>query len=123
MNLKNIDYDEIIPKTLEAMPEIRDAYEKEAAHWTEGKMGPYNLFDIIAMPRVISQLNGSGHDEELRRTFEFFEDLASHPNIEISNVIGVGVCEELCCHEAALQKAVKFMGRRTKAYCDIQLKD
>lgn len=123
MNLKTINYDEIIAKTLEAIPGIRDEFEKEAAHWTEEKMGPYNLFDIIVMPRVISQLNGNGHDDELRRTFNFFEELASHPNVEISNVIGVGVCEELCCHEAALQKAVKFMGARTKAYCDIQLKE
>lgn len=123
MGLNSIGYDEIIPKTLQAMPEMRDAYEKEAAHWTEVKMGPYNLFDIIVMPRVIDQLNGDGHDDELRQAFNFFEELASHPNVEIRNVIGVGVCEELCCHEAALQKAVKFMGTRTKAYCDIQLKD
>lgn len=122
MTTPNIS-DEIISKTLEALPEIRDAYEKEAAHWTEEKMGPYNLFDIILMPRVISQLNGNGHDDELRRAFDFFEELASHPNIEVSNLIGVGVCEELCCHEAALQKAVKFMGTRTKASCDTQLKD
>lgn len=123
MNLKTINYDDIIPKILEAIPEIRDEYEKEAAHWTDEKMGPYNLFDIILMPRVIGLLNGTGHEEELRRVFNFFEELASHQNIEIRNVIGVGVCEELCCHEAALQKAVKFMGRRTKAHCDIQLKD
>lgn len=123
MNLKTINYDDIIPKILEAIPEIRDEYEKEAAHWTDEKMGPYNLFDIILMPRVIGLLNGTGHEEELRRVFNFFEELASHQNIEIRNVIGVGVCEELCCHEAALQKAVKFMGSRTKAHCDIQLKD
>lgn len=123
MNLKNINYDEIIPRTLEAMPEIKADYEREVAHWTEEKMGPYNLFDIIVMPRVINQLNGTGHDDELLRAFNFFEELASNPNNEISNVIGVGVCEELCCHEAALQKAVKFMGTRTKAYCDIQLKE
>lgn len=98
MGLNTINYDEIISKTLEAMPEIRAEYEQEAAYWTKGKMGPYNLFDIIVMPRVINQLNGNGHDDELRRAFNFFEALASHPNVAIRNVIGVGVCEELCCH-------------------------
>lgn len=123
MNLETINYDDIIPSALEAFPEIRDAYAREAAHWTDEKMGPYNLFDIILMPLVIEYLNGNGHDDELRRMFGYFEKLASHPNVEIRNVIGVGVCEELCCHEVALQKAVKFMGTRTKAQCDIQLMD
>lgn len=118
-----MDFDEIVPSALEMLPEIRSSFAKEAAHWTEEKMGPYNLFDIILMPRAIELLNGNGREDELRRMFDFFEMLASHPSVEIRNVIGVGVCEELCCHEAALQKAVKFMGPRTKAHCDMHLKD
>jgi hypothetical protein len=123
MNLNTINYDELINKALEVMPEIKADFEKEAPHWTDEKMGPYNLFDIILMPRVMSLLNGEGRDEELRRCFDFFEALANHPNKDIADVIGVGVCEELCSHEVELQRAVKFMGAKTKACCDTQLKD
>lgn len=123
MNLHAINYDEIIEKALEVLPEIKNEFKKESAHWTEEKMGPYNLFDIVLMPRVMTLLIEQGHEKELRRYFDFFEALATHPNEKINNVIGVGVCEELCSDEVALQRAVKFMGAKTKSYCDMQLKD
>lgn len=123
MNLNSINYRDVIPATLRVFPELKGAYEKEAARWTEEPFGPYNLFDIIVMPHVLGLLNAKGREDELRKAFEYFENLATHSDEEISNLIGVAVCEELCSHEAALQRAVKFMGPKTKSFCDSQLRD
>ena len=114
MNLQSLDYDGIIGKTLKIVPEIKEPFEKENTQWTEEKMGPYNLFDIVLMPWVIAILSEKGRDEDLLRVFGFFEALAGHPKQDIRDLIGVAVCETLVCDEAALQRSVKFMGPRLK---------
>src|SRR5579885_753423 len=118
MKPSTLNYDEIIDRALEAIPEIKSAYETESARWTVEKMGPYNLFDVVLMPRVRELLKSSGHDAELRRIFSFFEALMNQSDQRIRDLVGVGVCEDLCSDEAALQKACAFMGPATRRSCD-----
>lgn len=122
MTPTNFGYEQIIEKALAAVPEIRAAYKKEVSAWTTEKFGPYNLFDMILMPHVIDLLKSEGHQEELRRTFDFFETLMGHPTQDVRDVVAVAVCETLCSDESALQKACAFMGPETKKSCDAYLK-
>lgn len=122
MTTANFNYDGIITKALEAIPEIKGAYEKEVLRWTAEPFGPYNLFDIILMPHIIALLRSKGHEEELGRAFGFFEALMEHSDRAVRDVVGVAVCEDLCSDERALQKACRFMGPKTKQSCDAYLK-
>ncbi|MFA6316574.1 MAG: hypothetical protein WC943_04090 [Elusimicrobiota bacterium] len=115
-------YHDIIDRALTALPEFRDSYEKEAKRWTEEPMGPYNVFDIILMPRVVELLKSHGDEDLLRRTFAFIETLLAHPKQEVRDVAAVGACEELCADELVLQKACRLMGPKTKECCDSYLK-
>lgn len=121
MSRNPASYREVIEKTLEMIPEIRVAYEQEVTRWTDERMGPYNLFDIVLMPHVKDLLEKGRHEKELRRIFRYFEELAGHPEKEISNLVAVAVCEDLCSDEAALQQAQRFLGPKTKHLCQALL--
>lgn len=123
MSAAKFSYDEIIPRALSAIPEIKAAYEAESAKWPPGeKFGPYNFFDIVLMPHIRQLLHSEGHCLELQRAFNFFETLISHSEQELRDVVAVGVCEDLASDELALQRACRFMGPKTKESCDAYLK-
>lgn len=117
MSLEEIAYENMNRKVLEALPELGEAYRSEAAKGHDVD-GPHVLFGML-FSKVLPALFASEdvNDALLKRIFSFLEVLANHPDVEIQNVIYLSVCEDLCCDEAVLQRAQKYMGKTTKRFC------
>ncbi len=118
MKPEDISYANMNRKLGEAVPELREAYDRQVARGYDGD-GPHVLYEEF-FAEVLPDLFGSEskHEALLRRLFSFLETLANHPEVEIQNVVYVSVCEDLCCDEVALQRAQKYMGKTTKKFCD-----
>ncbi len=121
MKNEDIHYEALSSVMVQTIPAVKAAYEKELAWWKEGKPGQHIIFNDILFPYVASLLKEGGQDQELRRIFEFLERLANHPDEHVPEVVHNSICEPLCCDEAALQKARKFMGPTMVKFCQMIL--
>lgn len=113
---------DFIPVFLCKFPQFEEAFKNEFDSWEE-RPGPYNFLDIIVMPALRMSLKQANNQTEIAAIFDFFEELLSHKNSDFHDLIGVAVCEDICGDEAALQRAVRYMGPKTKAQCDLIAKN
>lgn len=116
------DLKDFIPVFLEKFPQFQGIFKNEFDAWEE-RPGPYNLLDIVVLPSIRVSLKGEGNEASLTAVFAFFEQILNHENSDLQDLIGVAVCEDLCGDEAALQRAVRYMGPKTKAQCDLIAKN
>lgn len=108
---------DFIPVFLERFPQFNSAYKREFDAWDEAP-GAYNFLDIVVLPEIRNTLKNESGGEDIGSIFAFFEEVFGHSKADLRDLIGVAVCEDLCGDEAALQKAVRHMGKKTKALCD-----
>lgn len=103
-------------KLVEAIPELRPAYEEELAWWHGEEAGAHNIYSEILNPFLISLLKSESksqaQEETLRRVFAFLEELANHDDPNLQDVLGATVLERLF-GVGELQRARSYMGPRT----------
>lgn len=118
MKPEDISYANMNRKLVEAVPELRAAYDLQVARGYDGD-GPHVLYGEFFRD-VLSELFESETRNEalLKKLFSFLEMLANHPDEAIQNVVYVSVCEGLCSREGVLQRAQKYMGKTTRQFCD-----
>jgi hypothetical protein len=100
-------------KLVEAVPELRPAYQKELEWWGDQDAGAHNIYSEVLKPYLISLLNSDGHAEALRRVFGFLEQLANHEDRRVQEVVAFSVLEELGGESELVEKARKHMGPKT----------
>jgi len=99
---------------VEAVPELRDRYQREVAAWGED-MGPHVIYGDVLSPFLSQLLDASdepGNAEILRRVFAFLEELLAHPDPDFSDVARTTVAEDLESDRSRLERARAFMGPR-----------
>jgi hypothetical protein len=106
-------YDEASERLIEAVPEIREAYEKELAWWKGEKPGQFIIYEDIFKPYLISLLFSADEPERLRAIFEFLETLAASPDQDVRNLLYVAICEVLVAEDALLSAARQYAGPAT----------
>lgn len=106
-----ITFDNLTEKLIEAVPELRPAYEAELGWWRDERPGQYIVYEDILNPYLASLLDLEGGEEEpLRRIFAFLEMLANHErDPEVPNLVQVAIIEPLL-DTARLAKARRYMG-------------
>lgn len=118
MNPEEITYQNMNRKIVEAVPELRAAYDHAVAEGYDAD-GPHVLYEELfagVLPKFFE--SECQNKNQLRKIFDFLENLANHPDAKIQNVVYVSVCESICSDEAVLQKAQKYLGKTTKRFCD-----
>lgn len=108
-----MNYDCLIDELLKAVPEIKPDYEKEMEWWGEEQPGPHNIFGDVLNPFVRSLLSKQGEEELLVKIFDFFERMAACEDIMVQEVLGCTVLEFIGDDKTLLEKAKKYMGKRT----------
>lgn len=117
MKSEEITYENMVDKMIEALPELRSAFAKESASWTEVQ-GPHIIYSFVLYDSLKSAMNALEANQALiQRIFDFLEILANHPEEHVQEVVHNSVCENICSDEIVLQKAQKFMGKRTREFC------
>lgn len=111
-----LQYEGVDKALLAALPELGDRYAAEAA-WHAKVGGHPEQYDVIEgmLEPFLNELLDSDKDTALiRRVFEFFEDMARSPNIEVVNLLQVGIFESLVGEPSRLRAAWKYMGAETR---------
>lgn len=116
--MPGFSYEEVISALLAAVPEIKDRYDRSAAWQAEVEVGArpthYEVVESMLQPLLKDELDMGRNPALLRRVFEFFEQLAGSSDLQVVNLLQVGIFENLVGYRDRLATAWKYMGPETK---------
>lgn len=111
--LPKLQYSALVDSLLIAVPEIKGRYDA-----LQSEIGPdvlpYPVFELVLEPFAKSALTANTDDELSRRVFGLFEEMARAQDIEVVNLLAVGIFEPWVADETTLARAWKYMGESTK---------
>lgn len=102
--------DGVVHALLEALPELRPAYEKNV----ESLTGPYVAFSVLLNPLLWKLLESEGAEDDLRRIFTLVERLATDSDYRVRTLVAVEVLEPLVGEPIAVP-AIGHMGPSSRA--------
>lgn len=108
-----MDYNTLDIELIKEIPEIKQYYDEELESWDE-KPGQHNIFGNVLNPFLIELLRINKNSDLIKRIFYFLEKMAVCNDLLVREVLGCTVLERLGDDKVILQKAVKYMGEKTK---------
>lgn len=108
-----IAYGNMVEQLVEAVPELKSAYDAEVKWLGGGRIpAPHIFYGDQLNPCLISLLE-TEEQEVLSRIFTFLETLAKHEDVLVREVVAVTVLEGLWCEKDLWAKAQELMGKDT----------
>jgi hypothetical protein len=111
--LADLHYSTFVTSLLAALPEIKrqhDALQEDIGP----AVLPYPAVELVLEPFVKSILARNADDDLLRRVFVFLEEMGRAQDIEVVNLLHVGIFESWAAEPETLACAWKYMGESTK---------
>ena len=139
--MEKITYKNMVQALLSAVPEIKGAYERESSEWGKDRKGnepppkwwdnekdgdwhedlgfyefyPHLVYADILCEYIRNISETSKSNEILKRVFNFLEQLASHEEYDVRNVVEVSVFESLGRDDKkTLERVHSYLGPNTK---------
>ena len=109
-------YEKLYRELIQVIPEIKGAYDKERQWWGKEVPGPHIIFGDVLTPHLITLLEVHTDHEQLKRIFNFLEELSGREQW-VQEVVQMSVCERLGDKKDWLAAAHYYMGNKTKRLC------
>ena len=114
MKMKHISYDMMVPSFLELrFPELQGRIDAVKSRWGEDMIPPHCLFGDVFDPYLLSLLKENTEKEQIRKIFEFYEELAEFGDTEVKNLLQVTLLEYLWDDASVYWNARSYMGEKT----------
>jgi hypothetical protein len=111
--LTDLRYTAFVGSLLAALPEIKrqhDALQKDIGP----DVLPYPTVELVLEPFVKDLLRANADADLLRRVFLFLEEMAQAHDIDVVNLLHVGIFEPWAADPETLAHAWKYMGESSK---------
>lgn len=109
----NLKYSTFVDSLVATFPEIKGKYDL-----VQEDIGPdilpYMAVELILEPFAKDLLEAKAAPELRRQVFAFLEEMAQSQDIEVVNLLHVGIFESWAADSETLARAWKFMGEGTK---------
>lgn len=117
---EDVDWENMSGKVAERFPALKESYDRELRWWGEEKPGQHIIYGDVFFPYIkkVAEAGSDDNEGELKRIFRFLEELANHSDERVQEVVCVTLCEDICGDEAVLQRTRKYMGNKTREFCD-----
>lgn len=113
----DLQYSTLNEQLFKTIPELEFAGRRLNRDWDGEEPGPHVVFGDILLPWLTLKLTEHDH-ERLLVVFEFLEVVASHPDIEVQNVIAHSVLEPGICSDGQIHSLAKrYMGPVLRSMC------
>ena len=112
-NAKGLNFSNMSDLLMEVAPELREEYERERQSWDTEEPGAHIIYGDLLTPYIITLLESGSRAEDLRRLFDFLEELAGHPDVHVQEVVAFSVVERLTDNAHWLDRAYEYMGPKT----------
>lgn len=111
--MEDLRYTTFVESLLASLPEIKRKYDAVQED-IDPDVLPYLVVELVLAP-LVNDLLASQADADLRRrVFVFLEEMAQTKDIEIVNLLYVGIFEPWSAEPQMFAQAFKYMGTRTK---------
>jgi hypothetical protein len=111
--LTGLHYGAFVDSLLSALPEIKQRHDALLEDIGPDVL-PYPAVELVLEPFVKDLLKAEADDVLLRRVFAFLEEMARAQDVEVVNLLYVGLFEAWVGDPETLAGAWKHMGERTK---------
>jgi hypothetical protein len=111
--LADLKYSAFVDSLLAAVPEIKrrhDALQEDIGP----DVLPYPAVELVLEPFVKNLLRTNADDHLLRRVFTFLEEMARAQDVEVVNLLHIGIFEPWAGDRETLARAWEYMGEITK---------
>jgi len=108
-----LQYDRIEKELLAAIPELAE-YENDLRKWNR-EPGQYIVLWFVLKPFLQKLLDAGENEEGLSRAFAFLEDMARSKDLDVVNLLYVGLLESLVGDRMRLRQSWQYMGKETRA--------
>jgi hypothetical protein len=123
MSTSGFTYDQVQNELSSRFPEIRNHIKSTFAPDYDLETetpGGYPIFEDVVEPFLL-ELIESGRDEALlTRLFDFFEEMASSEDGDVTDLLRIAILETLVYHRECYQRARQYMGRKTKEFAEFE---
>ena len=111
-----IEYEHVVSRLLDAVPELGEAYEHELEWWKPDAPGPYIVYEDILNPLINRLLESPLPETEgtLKKIFAFIDLLARSTDDRVRELVAVGICQHLVADHIRLSRARRFFGPATQ---------
>jgi hypothetical protein len=117
--MADLQYSDVIPRLLQALPDIRGYYEKRCPE-LYAENNPYVIYGFILveyMNGLAAKLGGPRPDTSermLRDAFGLIEELSASSDFQTRCLAETGVLEALLGEKGGLEQFAAYMGPETK---------
>ncbi|GEM_PF-905332 len=111
--MSDLRYSVFMDCLLAAVPEIKHKYQVLQEDIGPDVL-PYPTVELVLEPFVKHLLQANANVDLLRRVFSFFEEMARSQDIEVVNLLHVGIFESWVGDREILARAWRYMGETTK---------
>ena len=112
--MNDLRFEEINHSLLKVLPELKERYEQGLSWWHGPEPpGQYVVFGFVVDPVLRDLLRSNKEPAMLNRIFDFFEEMARSSDIQVPNLLQVGIFEWLVGDKAKIS-AWPYMGQETK---------
>lgn len=108
-----LQYSTFVNSLLTAVPELKGRYATSQDE-TGPDVLPHLIVGCVLKPFAKEALRSNADDILLERVFAFFEEMASSQDVEVVNLLYVGVFEAWVAEADTLSRAWKYMAENTK---------
>lgn len=120
MTTETLKYADIDTALVNAIPELKPRLEKEFEWRTKvgGHPRPYDVVLFVLKPLLKELLDKETDSSLLQRIGNFFEQMACSSDLEVVNLLQVGIFEGLVGEPERLSVVWKYMGKETKSVAE-----
>jgi hypothetical protein len=116
MKASEITRQNMVDKLIELFPELKERFDEQAKTFDRDLAHIYYSFVYF---EHIKEMFSSGREDAtlLRRLFDFAELLVGHQDNFVDDVAIHSICVNIANDELTLQKAMKYLGPKTRKAC------
>jgi hypothetical protein len=111
------DFNLVVKLLLERFPELHQHVREALGPYYDLEKenpGGYAVFEDVLQDAVLGRLERNRDPAFLTRIFVFFEEMAGSPSQCVTDLLTIGLLDELVRSREGLARAWPYMGERTK---------
>ena len=111
--MQDLRYSVIVDSLLAAIPELRP--QQDALQMEIGPdVLPFLTVELVLEPFLRGLLSANAPADTMRRVFAFLEEMAQSQNVEVVNLLYVGIFEHWAGEPETLSRAREHLGEGTR---------
>jgi len=111
--MTDVTWENMIEKLRLVVPELEERHRRELAWWGEEEPGRHPFYHVVLNEYLTGLLDAGNNESILQRIFEFIEELATHTDQRIREVVTDTILERLVDKKEWIVAARPYMGPET----------